>query len=103
MDSLVKCFGSWYVIVEDLNICGHIVPKGFISDGCSCPRVLKKFFTSEEILIASILHDYLYYRKFGFRLSNRIFYNILRKLGVGNIRSYLIFLAVSIFGYSRYN
>jgi len=82
---------------------GIIIEEGFISDGASIPEFLYPLFDKENYLFPAIVHDWLYFTgNNSRRKSDRIFYELLRKQGVGYIRSNLMYLAVRIFGKKYY-
>lgn len=80
------------------------VPKGFISDGASTPRILWAFFPpwSDEYAVAAVVHDYLYstHNRTGLNkeLSDKIFDYIMQENGVSKIKRKLMYKAVASFG-----
>ena len=80
-----------------------IVPRGFISDFASIPRILWPIYAPHDTatLRASVLHDYLYICNAGYtrRQSDLIFYYALLNSGVTKFKAYKYFLAVRLFGW----
>lgn len=59
---------DWYFFIEYLNI-WIMIPKGFIFDGASIPKLLRNLFSPVGILfLPGLLHDYGY--RFGHLLVN---------------------------------
>ena len=78
------------------------IPKGFISDGCSIPKSLRWLIgnpLSSKYIIASIIHDWLYYTHiFNRKQADNIFYKYLLDNGNCEYKSYIMFSTVRIFG-----
>ena len=80
------------------------IPKGFITDGASSPRFSYSFFPpfTGRHVEASVLHDFLYSSKSGFRFSrffsDAIFKEALIYSGVGRVKAGFMFAAVRCFG-----
>lgn len=95
-------------LLEDFHVMGYVVPKGFITDGASVPRIFWWFARpSGEIFEAAILHDYLYSGKdclSGNRSqADNMFLSTMGMYNVETIKSHLIFLAVRMFGWYRWD
>ena len=85
------------------------VPKGFLTDFASIPRVFWTFVgspASGKARRAAVCHDYLY--KFGKHLgikrkkADEIFLELMKEDGVGYIKRYSMFWAVRAAGSSSY-
>lgn len=95
-DWTTNCF---HLLTEDMT-----VPKGFVTDGASIPRLLWTICGSpmqSPRIYAALIHDWLYElggtdddRKFADKLYRD--YNI--KLGMGKIRAYIEYDALRLFG-----
>jgi hypothetical protein len=84
--------------------CGEVVvPAGFRTNGASIPRVLWPFLGSPfgpDVIGAAFEHDYAY--RFGVpsqREADRRFLATLRRDGIGQARSRLMWLGVRAFGW----
>ena len=89
-------------LLQDTNIYGYTIPKGFITDGASVPQrcwfVISPY---TEAYPAAIVHDYMYvnpYYQITRREADNIFFRNLRKNGVACRYAWLAWLAVRIFG-----
>ena len=81
------------------------VPKGFVTDFASTPRVLWSVFPPwGRYGKAAVLHDYLYQTAmFDRKTCDLIFKEAMDVLGVGKIKRELMYLAVRLFGKKHYN
>ena len=81
------------------------VPKGFITDFASTPRILWSVFPPwGKYGKAAVLHDYLYQTAmFDRKTCDLIFKEAMDVLGVGKIKRELMYLAVRLFGKKHYN
>lgn len=98
---LHKCFGTRrFELVEDWQFFVYRVPKGFITDGASVPRILYWLFEPTGILfLPAIVHDWLYYKKEIPRaVADKIFReNVIQQ---GNIvAGWIAWLGVRMFGW----
>ena len=91
-------------IVNDMPI---TVPKGFITDFASVPRLF--WFIYSPIgpwSVGAILHDYIYsiecelniHRK----LADDMFYAVMRDCGTSKFTAYIMYLSVRLFGKSSW-
>jgi len=74
------------VILEDKSLVVIRVPKGYISDGASIPKVFHAFYHpfSTESFWASIVHDYIYshlYYRFSKKFADDLFKEMVRRDG----------------------
>jgi len=80
------------------------IPKGFVTDGASCPQILWAFCSpmSGNQAEAAVLHDYLYSRDSGTGLSRKeadqMFKNSMLNEGVSPLKSAIIYSGVRIGG-----
>lgn len=85
----------------------YTVPKGFITDFASIPRVLWPVFNPNEIKVIppAILHDYLYYCPNGISRAevDSIFYSSLIDNLVNPVKAYTYYLAVRLWGWQFFN
>lgn len=84
------------------------VPKNFITDGASCPKILWSLCApmSGPQAEAAVLHDYLYSKDCPLQYSRKeaddIFYDAMISNGTGMLRAYLIYKGVRIGGGSSF-
>lgn len=83
------------------------VPKGFVTDLASTPRLLWLTFPPfGRYTGASVIHDYLY--SVGYQLgisrkkADEIFLGIMKELGVPFWKRQAMYKAVRLFGFSHY-
>lgn len=87
-----------------------VVPAGFLTDFASVPSAVQSLMsnTDEDILIASVVHDYLYeVRPKPLRYLKKInademFYRLCRLAGMGYVRAKLAYFGVRMFGRGSY-
>lgn len=89
--------------IREINGYCITVPKGFITDGASVPRVFWILFPPQgKYTPAAIIHDYLYskFNDTGINrtLADKIFLFIMEELGVGFLRRKAMYRAVRSFG-----
>lgn len=83
------------------------IPKGFLSDGFSIPKMFQGIFSkSPHYIYAGILHDYLYRSDCPFQLKRGHADNILlfymKKYGVGFFTRQMIFSSVRVGGWASW-
>lgn len=85
----------------------EIVPKGFITDLASVPRVpILYLLAGGRARKASVLHDYLYRTQAPKRYSDLVFYAAMLEEGIERPLAWLMYQAVANFGsdaYKRYD
>ena len=81
-----------------------VVPKGFVTDFATIPRILWPIFPPYgRHTKAAILHDYLYTScTCSRRQSDKIFREAMKKDGVGWLRRGIMWAAVRLFGRTHY-
>lgn len=77
-----------------------IVPKGFVTDFASVPRVFWSLFRPDgNYAYAAVLHDYLYWHQDRPRSSaDEIFRAVMEDLKISDFQSTTLFHAVDLFG-----
>lgn len=79
------------------------VPKGFLFDGASIPKVLQPILGkphSSRFLVAAAFHDYMYQNVYFSRnFADEVFYLLLREFGVSSAKASLMFLGLRAFGF----
>jgi hypothetical protein len=85
-----------------------LVPKGFITDGASVPKVLWSLGWTpfaKDTLEAAVVHDYLYRVQAPRTVSDLIFYELMKDNGVRFLKRLTYLLAVrvgGVFAYARW-
>lgn len=99
--------GKQWELLEDYyyEVNGYIikVPKGFITDLASVPRIFWSIFPPfGDYTAAAIVHDYLYSKEnntgINRTLADKIFLFIMKELGVCLFKRTAMYKAVRIFG-----
>ena len=84
--------------------CGYIltVPRGFVTDLASVPRVARSLVTGlDETRKPATLHDYLYRRRVGSRAwADAVFLEAMKSTQTGFIKRWACWLAVRIGGWA---
>ena len=83
------------------------IPKGFITDLASIPRVLTPFFPVHGLHTrAAVMHDWLYANKgdvasgpYTRKQADELFLIGMRALGVGQFKSWMMYKAVRLGGW----
>jgi hypothetical protein len=104
-DKLTKSF--FYYFSESDKEKGVNVPKGFVTDYASIPRLalplIPKIGRTRK---AAVLHDWLYSKDCDLHISrekaDKIFLDAMRILSVKKWRQYLIYCMVRLFGWLKY-
>ena len=83
------------------------IPKGFLSDGLSIPKMFQSIFSKSPYYIyAGILHDYLYRSDCPFQLkrghADSLFLLYMKKYGVGFFTRQMIFSSVRVGGWASW-
>ena len=87
-------------LLKGVTIEGHTIPKGFVFDGASVPRILWWLFPpAGRYMVAALLHDYLLgLDKVSRADADAFFLLVMKKLGVAVWRRFIMWGAVRIFG-----
>jgi hypothetical protein len=91
-------------LLEDTEIFGVLIPKDYISNGLSVPRFLWNILSPfTEGFRAGLVHDYRYSYRIGTRAEAdwEFFINLL-KCNINVFKAYGAYLAVRMFGGSRW-
>ncbi|PAF42764.1 DUF1353 domain-containing protein [Helicobacter sp. 11S02629-2] len=77
----------------------YIIPAGFITDFASIPKIFHSFLTpTGRYAKASVLHDYLIYKKQGTRLQiDKKFLQAMKDTGVSFLTRYVMYFAVRLY------
>ena len=110
---VVKSIGSKWELVEPFtfyyktaygSITDVVIPKGFITDFASTPKILYPVFPPiGKYNKACIIHDYLYQNKaLPRKTCDLYFLQAMEVLGVSKWRRYSMYYAVRLFGKKSY-
>lgn len=81
------------------------VPAGYIFDGASIPPIFWDLIgepDDQEFLIAALIHDFLYERRWNRKMADAAFRNFLIKEGVWGFKASVMWAAVRLGGFSFY-
>lgn len=90
------------------EIFGHkkyiTVPKGFLTDFASIPKVFHSFIKDKDKYNkAAVVHDWLYNCKiYDRKTADKIFLEAMAILGIHPIKRYIFYYAVRLFGWIRW-
>lgn len=88
---------SEYILNVDFQILGVDIPKWYVSDGSSVPRIFWSLFPPvDKYLLAAILHDYLLDTDAGWSKANKEFSRALKLIGIRAWRYHLIMSGVRV-------
>jgi hypothetical protein len=96
-----KIHGDYKEVAEDYWYQDIKVPAGFLTDGASVPKCLQWVLDpfDEKYATASVVHDYLYYSHLKTKTeSDKIFLDIMLKMGTSYIEAKTFYYAVTVFG-----
>lgn len=93
-----------------------VIPSGFITDLASIPKLARWYIcpTDSDIMEAAVLHDFLYRytggsffgwvgdERFTRTMSDKILRIGCRSLHMGKTKSWLVFVAVRVFGWASW-
>jgi hypothetical protein len=81
------------------------VPRGYITDLASIPRVFRAVFNVNGLLRApAVLHDWLYSsQRYTRAQSDAIFLEAMESRGIGRAERYAVYAAVRSFGWVYWN
>ena len=112
---VIRAF-DYYLGKPHLKLCVITVPRGFITDGASIPRLLRFIASpySGDHVKAAVLHDYLCRTNIiNRRLADAIFYDAMIASGVKKHLAIIMHVGVrigayylkirSLFDFSKYN
>jgi hypothetical protein len=102
MSIKLETFGDNFKLLEDYEIKGYTIPKGFVTDFATLPRFSLSLMgrpTRAQFQRASLVHDYLLVTKKPSRKeADELFLEVLLEDGVNKRKAYMMYLGVSIFG-----
>lgn len=106
IDVRARSDGKWELL-EDFDWYEITVPKGFLSDFASIPRIFWAILhpTDSKILAASLTHDFIYSkhgklkdRTLSRKDCDKIFLKIMQTVGLGWFKRTMAYNAVRVFG-----
>jgi len=92
-----------FKVLKDFYYKNIKIPKGYISDGATIPRIFWIFYPPNrtDYLPCAILHDYLCDLEL-YDKADKCFLNCLLDLKVGKFTSYLFYYAVKFYHFFKY-
>ncbi|MBY7733483.1 DUF1353 domain-containing protein [Francisella philomiragia] len=115
---VVSVNGNDRVVYQDFRYKDIVVPKGFVFNGNSIPRLFRWFLGKYEYLEASCIHDYLYDTKSDHlkktkKQADIIYMNLIIRLSTKNnkndmafklkkMRAGIIYFFIKEFGHKYY-
>ena len=107
---ILKPVGKYqFELVENYRYRDIVVPKGYITDGASVPRIFWSIFppNKAEYLSAAIVHDYLTdivieKKSITFRSVDNTFRDMLIDLNVNKIEVKVLYWSVRLYHLLRY-
>jgi len=112
-DILVKSVGdNTWELLEPFEWYGIVVPKGFITDWASIPRLFWGIINpAGQIKAAALTHDYLYSKRGKLyaqpprtrKQCDQIFLNIMVAVGMSWFKRTMAYTAVRAFGWIAWN
>jgi hypothetical protein len=100
---------EWVVFDPLIGLRGNgdkiIVPRGYVTDLASIPRLLRGAFNVNGLLRApAVTHDWLYSsQRYSRAESDAIFLDAMEARGIGRATRYSAYAAVRSFGWIRWN
>lgn len=106
--------GTQWIVLQDMDFSIKLqnkqtatirIPRGFVTDLASTPKVVWSFYPPfGKYLVASILHDYLYWRQSCSReQADKILYQAMRDSGVEQSTQTRFFDILNTFGGQAWN
>ena len=100
-------YPEFRILTQAVTIRGLKIPRGFVWDGCSIPKVVRPLMGNpfdSDLDDASLLHDYLYETHKATRAKADDLFRIeLLSAGVSAARVSLMYTAVRLFASSNYS
>jgi len=92
-----------FKVAKPFTFRGIMIPKGFVTDGASVPRVFWSLFPPNrtDYLPCAIVHDYLCDLR-EFRKADECFLECLKHLKVSKFTTYTMFIAVRLYHMIKY-
>ncbi len=106
----LKPMGKYqFELVEDYRYGDILIPKGYITDGASVPRIFWSIYppNKAEYLSAALVHDYLTDLAVkslrSFLEVDRIFKDMLVELSVSKLDVFLLYTSVRLYHIVKYH
>lgn len=91
-----------YRIEEDVYLANTYVPRGFISNGASVPRIFWSLYPPVgRYFLAAVVHDYVLAEGMKWKDATKIFDDALRELGISSKKRWVMVNAVAFYGLVR--
>tara|TARA_Y100000592_G_C5424396_1_gene294927 strand:+ start:781 stop:1161 length:381 start_codon:yes stop_codon:yes gene_type:complete len=90
-----------YVLTKPFRFGGYTIPKGYKWDGATIPQIFWSLVGSPfqpKFMKASLVHDFLYYRKdITAKCNDQTFRKVLLLDGVGKVKATVMYSAVRLY------
>ena len=98
MNLELKTHGDSFQLLEQVEIKGYTIPKGFITDFATIPRFALSLMgrpTRQQFRRASLIHDYLLKETdINTKEASKIFYDVLIEDGNHKFKAYIMYISV---------
>jgi len=104
-DLIVKRIGpNRWELAESWQTPSVFVPKGFVTDGASVPRLFWWFASpSGDLFEASVVHDYLYKNALKTKaIADKKFFETAMRYKTNKLRAHVAYFFVRMFGKGSY-
>ena len=93
-----------FILLEDFKYKDHVVPKGFITDGATIPRIFWFIYPPNrpDYLPAAVIHDYLCEKEM-YKEADSMFKNCLSDLEIHKFTINTFYIGVITYHYLKYN
>lgn len=89
-----------FQVVSDVEVFGEVIPKGFITDGASVPKLFRPIISNfTKGFEAALVHDYQIHKnntQKGRLLADIQFFHNLKYCGFSNLRAFICYLGVRL-------
>lgn len=93
----------FYRLLDDITFHGYTIPKGFITDGASVPRIAWSLLPPvHEYFPASILHDWMLSTGEDRKVCDDVFRESMIEMGINKYRANIMYYAVRAYSRIKY-
>ena len=95
--------GHKFKVLEPIQVGSFTIPKGYVTDGASVPRVFWCLFppNKTDYLPCAIIHDYLCDKGL-YKKADKTFKECLKSIGCNKFTIYSMYFAVRFYHIIRY-
>jgi hypothetical protein len=93
---------TMYRLTMDIEIFGELIPKHYVSDGASVPRLFWSLYPPVgRYMLAALIHDWKLDNQHGWGESNAVFDKAMAAIGIKASRHFAILNAVRLNGWVK--